>query len=308
VNPLTLAKPRIFIPFTVATLIWGSTWIILRDQLGVVPPSWSVTYRFIIAAAGLFAWIAVTRAPLRLGRQGQAFAALFGLLQFMMNFNFVYRAEAHITSGLVAVIFALLIVPNSVLGALFLKQRLTARFLLGSLVALGGVGFLIVNEARGDPSTSGQTWLGLSLTVLGVLCASLANVMQGTRRAKALPIFALIAWGMVWGVLFDAVFAYATVGPPVIEHRLSYWFGTAYLGLFASSLAFACYFIVIRAVGPGSAAYSSVITPVLAMVLSTLFEDYRWTILAVGGGVLAFAGLLIALTAPKTPAKKPSPA
>jgi drug/metabolite transporter (DMT)-like permease len=308
VNPPTLATPRILIPFTVATLIWGSTWIIIRDQLGVVPPSWSVTYRFIIAAAGLFAWIAVTRAPLRLGRQGQTFAALFGLLQFMMNFNFVYRAEAHITSGLVAVIFALLIVPNSVLGALFLKQRLTARFLLGSLVALAGVGLLIVNEARGDPSTSGQTWLGLSLTVLGVLCASLANVMQGTRRAKALPIFALIAWGMVWGVLFDAVFAYATVGPPVIEHRLSYWFGTAYLGLFASSLAFACYFIAIRAVGPGPAAYSSVITPVLAMVLSTLFEDYRWTILAVGGGVLAFAGLLIALTAPKTPAKKPSPA
>ncbi|HTI31827.1 MAG TPA: DMT family transporter [Sphingomonas sp.] len=307
-NPPTLATPRILIPFTVATLIWGSTWIIIRDQLGVVPPSWSVTYRFIIAAAGLFAWIAVTRAPLRLGRQGQTFAALFGLLQFMMNFNFVYRAEAHITSGLVAVIFALLIVPNSVLGALFLKQRLTARFLLGSLVALAGVGLLIVNEARGDPSTSGQTWLGLSLTVLGVLCASLANVMQGTRRAKALPIFALIAWGMVWGVLFDAVFAYATVGPPVIEHRLSYWFGTAYLGLFASSLAFACYFIAIRAVGPGPAAYSSVITPVLAMVLSTLFEDYRWTILAVGGGVLAFAGLLIALTAPKTPAKKPSPA
>jgi len=308
VNPPTLATPRILIPFTVATLIWGSTWIIIRDQLGVVPPSWSVTYRFIIAAAGLFAWIAVTRAPLRLGRQGQAFAALFGLLQFMMNFNFVYRAEAHITSGLVAVIFALLIVPNSVLGTLFLKQRLTARFLLGSLVALAGVGLLIVNEARGDPSTSGQTWLGLSLTLLGVLCASLANVMQGTRRAKALPIFALIAWGMVWGVLFDAVFAYATVGPPVIEHRLYYWFGTAYLGLFASSLAFACYFIVIRAVGPGPAAYSSVITPVLAMVLSTLFEDYRWTVLAVGGGVLAFAGLLIALTAPKTPAKKPSPA
>src|SRR6476646_902483 len=106
VIPPTLATPRILIPFTVATLIWGSTWIVIRDQLGVVPASWSVTYRFAIAAAGLFAWIAITRAPLRLGRQGQGFAALFGLFQFMMNFNFVYRAEAHITSGLVAVIFA----------------------------------------------------------------------------------------------------------------------------------------------------------------------------------------------------------
>lgn len=304
----TLATPRVFIPFMVATVIWGSTWIVIRDQLGVVPPSWSVTYRFAIAAAGLFAWIAITRAPLNLGRQGQALAALYGVVLFVGNFNFVYRAEAHITSGLVAVIFALLIVPNSVLGAIFLKQRLAPRFLLGSLTALAGVALLIINEARGDTSTSGQTWFGLWLVLAAVMCASIGNVLQATERAKALPMMSLIAWGMVWGTLFDALFAFVTIGPPVIEDRASYWLGTAYLGLFASSIAFACYFSVIRAIGPGPAAYSGVLTPVLAMIISTIFEGYRWTGLAIGGGVLAFAGLLIALTAPKTPAKKPSPA
>ena len=297
----TLATPRVLIPFTVATLVWGSTWIVIRDQLGIVPASWSVTYRFIIAAIGLFAWIAVTRAPLRLGRQGQVFAAAYGLFLFVMNFNFVYRAEAHITSGLVAVIFALLLVPNSVLGAIFLGQRLTLRFLLGSLVALAGVGLLIVNETRADPSAGGQTWLGLGLTMAGVLSASIANVMQATERAKALPMISLIAWGMLWGALFDTIFAWATVGPPVFEPRLTYWLGTAHLGLLASSLAFTCYFSVIRAVGPGPAAYSSVITPVFAMILSTVFERYHWTALAAGGGTLAFAGLLIALTARKAP-------
>lgn len=297
----TLATPRVFIPFIVATVVWGSTWIVIRDQLGVVPPGWSITYRFIIAALGVFAYALVTRAPLRLGRSGQLYAAAYGLFLFVMNFNFVYRAEAHITSGLVAVIFALLIVPNSILGAIFLGQRLTARFMLGSLVALAGVALLIVNESRGDTSSGGQTWLGLGLTMTGVLCASVANVMQATERAKALPIVALIGWGMVWGSLFDAILAWATVGPPVIEHRLSYWLGTAHLGLLASSLAFICYFSVIRAVGPGAAAYSSVLTPVFAMILSTIFEGYHWTALAVGGGVLAFAGLLIALTARKAP-------
>lgn len=297
----TLATPRIFIPFIVATVIWGSTWIVIRDQLGVVPPSWSVTYRFAIAAAGLFAYILITRAPLRLGREGQAFAALYGLFLFVMNFNFVYRAEAHITSGLVAVIFALLIVPNSILGAVLLKQRLTLRFLLGSLVALAGVGLLIINEARSDVSSNGQTWLGLVLTVAALTCASVANVMQATERAKALPLMSLIAWGMVWGTLFDAIIAWVTVGPPVIEYRLYYWLGTIHLGLLASSLAFACYFSVIRAVGPAAAAYSSVLTPVFAMILSTLFEGYHWTALAVGGGLLAFVGLLIALTARKAP-------
>ena len=116
-----------------------------------------------------------------------------------------------------------------------------------------------------------------------------------------MPIFALIAWGMLWGMIFDALFAWVTAGPPVFEHRLNYWLGAAHLGLLASALAFACYFSVIRAVGPGPAAYSSVLTPVLAMILSTLFENYHWTALAVGGGVLAFAGLLIALTARKAP-------
>lgn len=299
----TLATPRVLIPFTVATVIWGSTWIVIRDQLGVVPPSWSVTYRFAIAAAGLFAWIALTRAPLKLGRQGQILAALYGCVLFVGNFNFVYRAEAHITSGLVAVIFALLIVPNSILGAIFLKQRLTPRFLLGSLVALGGVVLLIVNEARGDTSAAGQTWIGLGLVLAAVLCASIGNVLPATPRAKSLPMVALIAWGMAWGTLFNALFAAATAGAPIIELRLNYWLGTAYLGLFASSLAFVCYFSVVRAVGPAAAAYSSVITPVFAMILSTVFESYRWTGLAIGGGALAFAGLLIALTA-----KKPSPA
>ena len=182
----TLATPRIFVPFAVATLIWGSTWIVIRDQLAVVPPSWSVTYRFAIAAAGMFAWVLMTRAPLRIGRQGQAFAALFGLFQFVLNFNFVYRAEAHITSGLVAVIFALLLVPNSILAAIFLKQRLSARFLLGSLVALAGVGLLIVNEARGDTSSSGQTWLGLGLTLAAVLCGVGRQCHAGDRARQSI--------------------------------------------------------------------------------------------------------------------------
>lgn len=307
-QPPTLATPRIFIAFMVATVIWGSTWIVIRDQLGVVPPSWSVTYRFAIAATGLFAWIAITRARLRIGRQGQILAAIYGGVLFVGNFNFVYRAEAHITSGLVAVIFALLIVPNSVMAAIFLKQRISPRFLIGSLVALAGVALLIVNEARGDTASSSQTWLGLSLTLAAVMCASIGNVLQATERAKALPMIALIAWGMAWGTLFNALFALVAVGAPVVELRLNYWLGTAYLGLFASSLAFVCYFGVIRAIGPGPAAYSGILTPVLAMIISTIFEGYHWTALAIGGGVLAFAGLLIALTAPKTPAKKPSPA
>ena len=292
-----ILTPKVLVPFFVATIIWGSTWLVIRDQLGLVPPTWSVAYRFLIGSAAMFAWALMTRAPLNIGREGQVFAALFGFAQFVLNFNFIYRAEDHITSGLVAVVFALLIVPNAVLGALFLKQPLSHRFLAGSAVAVIGVALLIVQEAQRDGATAAATWLGVTLTLLGMMSASVANIMQGTERARALPMASVLTWGMLWGGLMNVALALATVGGPVFEPRPMYWIGVVYLGVAASAVAFTCYFGVIRAIGPARAAYSCVLTPILAMLLSTLFEDYRWTALAVAGGVVAMVGLLIALSA-----------
>jgi drug/metabolite transporter (DMT)-like permease len=276
-------------------LIWSSTWIVIKDQLGAVPPTWSVTYRFVIAAAAMFVWAAASGATLRIGRRGHLLAALFGIPQFCLNFNFVYAAEHHVTSGLVATVFALLMVPNSALAWLFLKQRATWGFVAGSAIACAGVALLFVQEIRSSPVPAGQVLLGIGLTVLGVLSASAANIMQASRRLTAWPLASLLAWGMVYGILANALLALAVAGLPVIEARPTYWLGLLYLGLFASALAFPFYFGVMRAVGPGKAAYSSVLVPILAMLLSTLFEGYRWSALAAAGGILALAGLVIAL-------------
>lgn len=288
---------KVQIPFWTCTLIWGTTWIIILGQLGSVPPSWSVTYRFLVAGAVMFAYAAFTGAPLRIGREGQVFAALFGVAQFVFNFNFVYRAEAHITSGLVAVIFALLIVPNTLFARAFLGIRPSRRFYAGAAIAMAGIGLLFLKEYREAAQGSDAVLLGIGLTMCGVLSASVANVMQATKRAAALPMASLLAWGMLWGTLFDGVYAWAMFGPPVIEPSFGYIGGVVYLGVAASAIAFMAYFSVIRMIGPGPAAYSSVIVPVIAMGISTVFEGYRWTLLAAAGGALAMAGLVIALTA-----------
>jgi drug/metabolite transporter (DMT)-like permease len=290
---------KVQIPFWTCTLIWGTTWIVILGQLGTVPPSWSVTYRFLVAGAVMFAYAAFTGAPLRIGREGQIFAAIFGIAQFVLNFNFVYRAEAYVTSGLVAVIFALLIVPNTLFARMFLGTRPSGRFYVGAAIAMAGIGLLFLKEYREAAKGSDAVLLGIGLTMVGVLSASVANVMQATKRAAALPMASLLAWGMLWGTLFDAIFAWVTVGPPVIEPTLPYIGGVVYLGVAASAIAFMAYFSVIRMIGPGPAAYSSVIVPVIAMGISTLFEGYRWTLLAGAGGALAMAGLVIALTARK---------
>ena len=286
---------RVLLPFLLITLIWGSTWIVIRDQLGTVPPSWSITYRFMIAGAAMFAYARWTGAGLAIGREGHKLAILFGVPQFCLNFSFVYWAEHHITSGLVAVVFAMLLVPNSALAWLFLKQKLTPRFVAGSTVALAGVALLFVQEMRASPAGDKEVLIGIGLTVLGVLSASASNVMQAGEGLRTRPIASMLAWGMFYGVLANAATAFLLFGPPVVEARAGYWLGLVYLGLFASALAFTFYFGILRIVGPAKAAYSSVIVPIIAMGLSTLFEGYRWSTLAAAGGLLALVGLVIAL-------------
>ena len=294
-HPNAFLRPRVLIPFIVITLIWGSTWIVIKDQLGPVPPSWSVTYRYVIACVGMFAYAAAKREPLRIGLQGHLLALSFGLPQFFLNFNFVYAAEQYITSGIVAMVFALLLVPNSLFSWFFLKHRIAPRFIAGSAIAIGGVALLFLNEVRTAAAAPGTVLIGIGLTILGVLSASVSNVMQATERLRSRPIASMIAWGMFYGTAANAVFAFAVYGAPVIEYRIGYWVGLFYLGLFASALAFTFYFAILREVGPGRAAYSSLLVPIIAMAFSTAFEDYHWSALAVAGGVLAIAGLFVAL-------------
>ena len=297
-SPARLWTPAIVAGFVLVTLIWGSTWLVIKHQLGTVPPSWSVTYRFVLASVAAFALAAARGDRLRLGRAGLRLSALIGLLQFAGNFQFVYRAEQHLTSGVVAVLFALLMVPNALMASAFLGQRLTRRFLAGSAIALAGIALLLVHEAR-DAPVGGHVLLGTVLTLCGLCCASGANVLQATQEARRHSPAALLAWAMLWGALADFAYAWITVGPPVIDTRPGYLLGTAYLALAGSVVTFPIYSILLRTLGPGRAAYSSVAIPVVAMGLSTLFEGYRWSALPAGGAALAMAGLLVALNARK---------
>lgn len=290
---------KVILPFLIVTLIWGSTWIVIRDQLSGPPPAWSVTYRFAFACAFMFAYALATRATLRLSARDHLFALAMGTAQFVLNFNFVYLAIEHITSGLVGLMFALLVIPNALFARIFLGQRVSGGFLAGSAVAIAGVGLLFANEIARASVTGdgGEVALGVALGFTGVLAASVANVMQGSQRAKRLPMATLIAWGMFWGSLVDAGYAWAVAGPPVFDPRPAYWLGLAYLGLFASAVAFTLYFGLIRRIGPARAAYTGVLVPVIALVISTIFENYVWTWQAALGAALSLLGLVIALRA-----------
>lgn len=291
----------IIIPFIIFTGVWGSTWIVIRDQVGSVPPQWSVAYRFLIAAAAMALVAKWKGQSLKLDRGGLLAALVLGVSQFSVNFNSVYAAERFITSGVVATVFAILLIPNSLLAWAFLDQKPNRRFLLAGLVAVCGVGLLFLHELRSSPVSNRDIAIGLGLTLLGLMGASCANVYQAGKEARRHPLLALLAWAMAIGAAIDCLLAFVIAGPPVAEARLGYWAGVIYLALFGSVLCFALYFPVVRKIGPGKAAYSSVLVPIIAMTLSTLFEGYRWSPLAIGGAVLAIGGMLLALAGRRRP-------
>jgi drug/metabolite transporter (DMT)-like permease len=284
------------LPFIIFTAIWGSTWIVIRGQLGIVPPEWSVTYRFVIAATTMAAIAILKGEGLRLPRSGIAAAAVLGLTQFCINFNAVYLAERHITSGVVATVFALLLIPSSLLAWAFLGHKPTQRFFWSSTVAVAGIALLFLHELNEHPADAGQVAAGIGLTLAGMVGASAANVLQARPEVRRFPLFTMLAWSMALGALIDGAIALAMTGAPVIDSRPIYWAGLLYLALAASVLTFSLYYPVVRIIGPAKAAYSSVLVPIIAMGFSTAFEGYRWTPTTVAGAVLALGGMVGALS------------
>ena len=275
--PHALLRPRIALPFLAISLIWGSTWLVIIGQIDGVPPAWSVAWRFVLATAGMFVVVVATGNRLAMPLKAHGLALAVGLCQFAGNYNFVYQAERHLTSGIVAVMIGLMIVPNAVL-------------------AIAGIALLLVNEAREAP-LGGDIGLGIWLALGAMIAASVSNVIQAGETGRLVPLVTLIGWAMLYGTAADVALAWTLSGPPVLPSDGLYWAGTVYLAIAGSVVTFPLYYGLIREIGAGRAAYHNVLVVIVAMLLSTLFEGYRWSALAIAGSALALVGLVVALRA-----------
>ncbi len=294
----TMLSWRVIIPFVLTGTIWGSTWFIITGQIDGVPAAWSVFYRFALATPALFLVAFLMKRRLALTRPEHLLAALVGLFQFSGNFLFVYYAELYVTSGIVAMMFALIMVPNALLARLLLGERVPGGFVIGSLIAIIGVSFLLMHEYRANPDAGvlgGNVGLGIALALLGILAASVANVIQANQTGRAVPMVSLLAWAMLYGTLFDLAFAFVVAGPPPVPTNPAYWMGIVYLALIGSVVTFPLHYNLVREIGAGRTAYNSILTIIVAMLISTIFEDYRWTGLTIGGMALAILGMVLAL-------------
>jgi drug/metabolite transporter (DMT)-like permease len=295
-HPHALLRPRVAIPFLTIALIWGSTWWVITTQIVAIPTPWAVTWRFTLATPAMFALAFAMPGKVAMPARAHGLAVAVGICQFCGNYQFVYQAERHLTSGIVALMIGLMIVPNALLGRALLKQPVTARFAAGSVIAIGGIALLLLNEARAA-RIGGSVELGIWLALGAMLAASVSNVIQAGETGRRVPLFTLIAWAMLYGTLCDAALALWLSGPPVAPRSREFWLGTAYLSLAGTVVTFPLYYRLIREIGAGRAAYHNVLVVIIAMLLSTLLEGFRWTGLAVAGSALSLVGLLVALRA-----------
>lgn len=291
-----MLSAKVLIPFLLTGTIWGSTWFVITGQIAGVPAAWGVFFRFMLATPALFALALVMGNRLRLNRAEHMLALGVGIAQFSGNFLFVYHAEAHITSGIVAVMFALLMVPNAVFARVFIGERVQGGFIGGSLVAIAGVALLLVHEWNAAP-LGGNVGLGIALAIGGMLAASIANVVQANPTGRGVPMVSLLAWAMLYGTAFDLVYALLTEGAPPVPDAWMFWAGTAYLAIIGSVVTFPLHYNLVRQIGAGRTAYNGIVTVCVAMLLSTLFEGYRWNMLTASGMALALLGMALALRA-----------
>ncbi|HET7135861.1 MAG TPA: EamA family transporter [Casimicrobiaceae bacterium] len=294
---MTLRSPAAL--FTLATLIWGSTWLAIKFQLGTVPPEVSVAYRFAIASLVLAAWCALTGRSLRFSRRAHAFIALQGALLFGFNYVTVYWAERYATSGLVAVLFSTIVFMNPIGARMAFGTPLTTRTLVAAALGVVGVALLFVPELS-RARFGGDAALGIVLGLVSTAIASAGNLAATRNHDAGIPVLTGAAWGMAYGALAAALVAMLMGARWSFDFRATYVVSLLYLAVFGTVVAFGSYLTLLKRVGPTRASYVAVATPIVAMALSTAFEGYRWTLLAGFGVVLALVGNRLALS-PRRP-------
>lgn len=280
--------------YAVVVLIWGSSWLGIKFQLGVVPVELSVAYRYMAAAAILWAYCFAARRKLGYGRRDHAFMAAQGFFLFYLNYELFYLAAGRLPSGLLAVAFSTIIVMNIFNGAVFFRHAVDRRIVLAAAAGIAGLVLLFWSEFA-ELELSGDASIGLALSLAATYCASLGNMLAVRHKMAGVPLVQSNTWGMTYGAGFAFLTALVMGVPLEFDARPLYVGSLIYLALFATVIGFSAYLTLVHRIGADRAAYVTVVFPLVALGLSTLFEGYEWTPPAVAGVALVLAGNLLVL-------------
>ena len=289
-----------FLLYTLTVLIWGSTWLAIHFQLGSVAPTWSVAYRFGLAAAILFGYCLFTKRNLKFSRREHLAMALQGMLLFSINYILYYVGSMYFVSGLLAVIFASIIIMNIINSRIFFATPLVRQVIVGAIIGLIGLTVVFSSQWQSfhlEQHGISHVVLGLAVSFIATLTASFGNMVSVYNQRLKLPIIQSNAYGMLYGTLIVVCIAVAMGHKPTFDTSMQYVTSLLYLAIVGTVLAFGAYLQLLGRIGPERAAYAFVLLPIVALALSSGFEGFTWNMMTVAGIALVILGNILVLLA-----------
>lgn len=293
-RPMTLVD---FALYAVLVGIWGGSFIAIEFQLGVVANEVSVLWRYLMAA------IAMTGVCLIAKRRMRGFSFVdhlyfmaLGVFFFSLNYVLIYRAQIELTSGLAAITFTMALFFTTLNARVFLAAPLNPRVLLGGAIGVAGL-LLLFGDSLFESGINSSTMIGIGYMLAAAYVVSLATVVTAKLNLRRVPALQANGWGMIYGAGFNILFVLALGREISFEWTFAYIASLAYLTFPAGVLAFIIYFAVVARIGPARSSYFTLMSPMVAIVISVLVEGLPVT-LALAGGILAIlAGNYIAMRA-----------
>ncbi|MFC3120459.1 DMT family transporter [Agaribacter flavus] len=290
--------------FSICVLVWGSTWIAINFQIKEAALMVSVGVRFAIAAAIIGVWCIVKKRSFHLSLEQHKLVAMAGAFLYALDYSFLYAAQQHIVSALLAVLSSSVIYFNVILRRIVLKKPVRSEVVLGASIGLLGI-FLIFAPELQVMSTSQGLAAGLILAFGSFLSAGIGNVISEKVLDKHISVLQMNFWAMLYGVCLTFVIVFVTDTPLTLPSTSSYYYALLYLAVFGSVIAFGAYMQLVKQMGSDKAAYVVLVYPIVALAISTVFENYVWTISSMLGVIAVLIGNAIAmgkLTLPTTKA------
>ncbi len=280
--------------YIIAVLVWGSTWFAIEFQLGVVAPEVSIVYRYLGAAALLFAWSRYRGLKLGFSLRQHGWFLLLGFFLFGLNYILAYRAQIYLTSALTAIAFSAIVWMNIINARVFFGVRAGRRVLFGSILGVAGIVILFAPQI-GEVTLTDTVFYGSVLAVAGAIVASFGNMISQGAQKRNLPVIQSNAWGMLYGAILTGIIAVFEGHPFVFDWSAGYLISLAYLTVFGSIIAFGAYLTLLGRIGAHRSGYAMVVFPVVALILSMLFEGLQLDATIVLGTALVLSGNLFVL-------------
>lgn len=278
--------------YVAVILIWGTTWIAIALQQGATPPVVSVAYRFALAAVVMLVALTIMRRLRSISLNHHLWCAVQGACVFGFNFLCFYHAAAFITSGLESVIFSMAVLFNALNARLFFGQHIRANVIWAALLGLAGITSLFWPELQAaEPNP--DLFIGVGLSALGTYGFSLGNMISQRHQRYGLDVPSTNAYAMTYGAVLMAAIAWTMGADFSLDMREQYLVALVYLAVIGSVVGFTAYFVLVGRIGAGGAAYCTLLFPLVALTISTLFEGYHWQVSGVVGLALILCGNLV---------------